>query len=76
MGWGAVVEAGMGSLAVVKYFDVFGHGHACPSSTGEDLVVVHFVFQAGEKRLGYGIIPTHSGAAHRLGDPRGSAVRR
>ena len=76
LGWGAVVEAGMGSLAIVKYSDVFGHCHACPGPCGKDLLVVHFVFQAGEKRFGYGIIPAHSGASHRLGDPCCSAVRR
>ena len=49
----------MGSLAVVKHFDVFGHGHARPWPGGEDVLVVHFVFEAGKKCLGHGIIPAH-----------------
>lgn len=52
LGWGAVVQAGMGSLAVIKHFDVLGHGHACSNPSGKHLVVIHFVFQTGKKRLG------------------------
>ena len=48
LGRGAVVEAGMGSLAVVKHFDVFDHGHPCPSFGREDLFGDTSVFQAGE----------------------------
>ena len=44
-GWGAVVQAGMRSLAVVKYFDIFGHGHACPEPGSKDMLVVHLVFR-------------------------------
>jgi len=73
---GAVVEAGMGALAVIKHFDVFGFGHASSGPGGEDLLVVHFVFQTGEKRLSDGVVPADSGATHRLGDPSCSAVGR
>lgn len=66
----------MGPLAVVKHFDVFGHGHPCPGSGGEHLVVIHFVFHAGKKRLGNGIIPGHTGASHRLDDAGFGAVGR
>ena len=45
LGRGAVIEAGMGSLAVLKHFDIFGHCHACPGPGGKDLLVIHFVFK-------------------------------
>lgn len=64
----------MQPLAVVKHFDVLGHGHARPGSGCENLWLVHLVFQACKKRLGHGIVPAHAGAAHRLSDAVISAV--
>ena len=52
---GAVGQAGMRSLAVIKHFDVFGHRHPRPGPGDEDVLVIHFVFQTGEKRLGHGV---------------------
>lgn len=46
---GAVSQAGMESLAVVKHLYMFGYGHAYPGSSGEGFLVVHFVFQRREK---------------------------
>lgn len=64
----------MQSLAVIEHFDIFGHGHARPPPGRKDLLVVHFVFQAGEKRLGHGATPAHPSASHRLDNASLGAV--
>lgn len=76
LGGDAVGQPGIWSLAVIKHFHVFGHGHPGPSSGGKDPLVIHFLFQTSEKRLGYGILPTPSGASHRLNDTGLGAVGR
>lgn len=65
---GLVSDAGVASVSVVEHLDPRGDFAQCLFPRAPSVTLVILVFQGRLKRLGHGIVETHSSTSHRLVD--------